>query len=50
MANLTDIQAAELAKNFLGLAQAFGNYRFVNWKKLSKTQCEVNKILIILLN
>ncbi|RYG26107.1 MAG: hypothetical protein EOO01_42245, partial [Chitinophagaceae bacterium] len=33
-------QAAELAKNFLGLAQAIGNYRFVNWKKLSKAQNE----------
>ncbi|HTE28331.1 hypothetical protein [Flavitalea sp.] len=38
MENLTADQAAELAKNFLGLAQCIGNYRFANWKKLSKTE------------
>ena len=38
MENLTSAQAAELAKNFLGLAQSMGNYRFTNWKKLTKVQ------------
>ena len=38
MENLTADQAAELAKNFLGLAQCIGNYRFTNWKKLSKAE------------
>ncbi|HTF28780.1 MAG TPA: hypothetical protein VK625_08050 [Flavitalea sp.] len=38
MENLTSAQAAELAKNFLGLAQSMGNYRFTNWKKLTKAQ------------
>jgi hypothetical protein len=38
MDNLTADQAAELAKNFLGLAQAIGNYRFTNWKKLSRDE------------
>ena len=38
MENLTAEQAAELAKNFLGLAQCIGNYRFANWKKLSKDE------------
>jgi hypothetical protein len=36
MENITALQAAELAKNFLGLAQSIGNYRFTNWKNLSK--------------
>ncbi|RYY30501.1 MAG: hypothetical protein EOO04_04625 [Chitinophagaceae bacterium] len=35
MSNLTSNQAAELAKNFLVLAQSIGNYRFSNWKKLT---------------
>ena len=38
MENLTSAQAAELAKTFLGLAQSMGNYRFTNWKKLTKAQ------------
>ncbi|RYF77660.1 MAG: hypothetical protein EOO39_03385 [Cytophagaceae bacterium] len=38
MENLTAEQAAELAKNFLGFAQSIGNYRFTNWKKLSKEE------------
>jgi hypothetical protein len=38
MDNLTADQAAELAKNFLGLAQSIGNYRFTNWKKLSREE------------
>ena len=38
MDNLTSDQAAELAKNFLGLAQSIGNYRFSNWKKLSREE------------
>ncbi|MHA4846236.1 hypothetical protein ACX0G7_18810 [Flavitalea antarctica] len=38
MENLTADQAAELAKNFLGLAQSIGNYRFSNWKKLSRDE------------
>jgi hypothetical protein len=38
MENVTSEQAAELAKNFLGLAQSIGNYRFANWKKLSRAE------------
>ncbi len=38
MSTLTAAQAAELSKNFLGLAQAIGNYRFSNWKKLSREE------------
>jgi hypothetical protein len=38
MENVTPEQAAELAKNFLGLAQSIGNYRFANWKKLSSAE------------
>lgn len=38
MENLTSDQAAELAKNFLGFAQSIGNYRFSNWKKLTKKE------------
>lgn len=36
MANLTSKQANELAGNFLGLAQAIGDFRFSNWKELPK--------------
>jgi hypothetical protein len=37
MAKLNAQQANELAANFLGLAQAIGDYRFNNWKTLSRT-------------
>lgn len=37
MAKLNAQQANELAANFLGLAQAIGDYRFNNWKALSRT-------------
>ena len=33
---MTAAQASELAKHFLSLAQSIGDYRFRNWKKLSK--------------
>jgi len=36
MARLTSKQANELAGNFLGLAQAIGDFRFSNWKELPK--------------
>lgn len=36
MANLTSKQANELAGSFLGLAQAIGDFRFSNWKDLTK--------------
>jgi hypothetical protein len=36
MAKLTAAQANILANQFLGLAQAVGDYRFSNWDKLSK--------------
>ncbi len=38
MAKLTAEQANELANNFLGLAQAIGDYRFSKWNDLSKSQ------------
>jgi hypothetical protein len=38
MAKLTAQQANDLANNFLGLAQAIGDYRFDNWNTLSKTE------------
>ncbi len=38
MARLTSQQAYELASNFLGLAQAIGDFRFDNWNSLTKTQ------------
>lgn len=38
MAKLTALQANDLANNFLGLAQAIGDYRFDNWNTLSKTE------------
>lgn len=37
MAKLTAQQANDLANNFLGLAQAIGDYRFTNWSALSKS-------------
>jgi hypothetical protein len=37
MAKLNAQQANELAANFLGLAQAIGDYRFNNWKALSRS-------------
>ncbi len=37
MAKLTAQQANDLAANFLGLAQAIGDYRFNNWNTLSKS-------------
>jgi len=36
MAKLNATQASELARHFLALAQAIGDYRYRNWKKLSK--------------
>jgi len=36
MPKMTAAQASELAKHFLSLAQSIGDYRFRNWKKLSK--------------
>ncbi len=36
MAKLTAQQANILANNFLGLAQAIGDYRYENWATLSK--------------
>jgi hypothetical protein len=38
MAKLTAQQANDLANNFLGLAQAIGDYRFQNWNSLPKTE------------
>ena len=38
MARLTSQQAYELASNFLGLAQAIGDFRFDNWNSLTKAQ------------
>lgn len=38
MAKLTSQQASELANNFLGLAQAIGDFRFNNWDTLTKTE------------
>ncbi len=38
MATLTAQQANNLANNFLGLAQAIGDYRFDNWNTLSKAE------------
>jgi len=35
MENVNAEQAAELAREFLGMAQSIGNYRFMNWKQLS---------------
>ena len=36
MAKLTSRQAYDLANNFLGLAQAIGDFRYSNWYLLSK--------------
>jgi len=36
MPKLNATQASELARHFLALAQAIGDYRYRNWKKLSK--------------
>jgi uncharacterized protein YoxC len=36
MAKLTSLQANILANNFLGLAQAIGDFRYENWNNLSK--------------
>lgn len=38
MAKLTSAQANALANDFLGLAQAIGDYRFENWNTISKSQ------------
>lgn len=38
MAKLTSAQANALANDFLGLAQAIGDFRYDNWSTLSKTQ------------
>ena len=38
MATLTAQQAKFLSNNFLGLAQAIGDYRFDNWNMLSKAE------------
>lgn len=38
MAKLTSVQANALANDFLGLAQAIGNFRYDNWNEMSKTQ------------
>jgi hypothetical protein len=38
MAKLTSAQANALANDFLGLAQAIGNFRYDNWNEMSKTQ------------
>lgn len=37
MAKLTSRQAYDLANNFLGLAQAIGDFRYNNWYELSKS-------------
>jgi hypothetical protein len=36
MAQMTSEQANALANNFLGLAQAIGDYRYAHWNALSK--------------
>lgn len=36
MAKITSRQANDLANNFLGLAQAIGDFRYANWYLLSK--------------
>jgi len=36
MGKLTSQQANQLSNNFLGLAQAIGDYRFKNWSSLSR--------------
>lgn len=38
MAKLTSQQANDLANNFLGLAQAIGDFRYQNWNALSKAE------------
>lgn len=38
MAKLTSQQANDLAGNFLGLAQAIGDFRYTNWSALSKAE------------
>jgi len=38
MDNINAEQAADLAKEFLGMAQSIGNYRFMNWKELSSAE------------
>jgi hypothetical protein len=38
MGKLTSEQANQLSNNFLGLAQAVGDYRFQNWNTLSKKE------------
>jgi len=38
MAKLTSKQANALAKDFLGLAQATGDFRFKNWDTLTKRE------------
>lgn len=38
MAKLTSQQANALANDFLGLAQAIGDFRYDNWNELSKIQ------------
>lgn len=38
MDSLTSEQANQLSNNFLGIAQAVGDYRFDNWKNLSEEE------------
>ena len=38
MATLNSRQAFDLANNFLGLAQAIGDFRYDNWYSLSKSE------------
>lgn len=38
MVKLTAKQASDLANNFLGIAQAIGDYRFEKWDKLPKDE------------
>lgn len=38
MAKLTSAQANALANDFLGLAQAIGDFRYDNWNEMSKPQ------------
>lgn len=38
MATLTSIQASALSSNFLGLAQAIGDFRYNNWNEIPDTQ------------
>ncbi len=40
MAQLTSDEANQLSNNFLGLAQAVGDYRFQNWNSLTKEENE----------